>query len=278
MSGPSEIESEIVTSTGLVDIASLSAVDRSAIDMQIATAKRYPRSVEKSLKEAQTLACLDEETAETMFYTLERKGRNNEKTFISGPSVRLAEVMLYAWGNMRVDGDISAEEKTYVEGQGTCFDLEKNIAVRVKVRRGITTSAGKRYGTDMINVTANASVSLAIRNAIVRVIPRTYIDRLYEGARKAALGEGTMVQKRQNSFGWFQQNGMKPAQVFQVLGVKGMDDVGEEHILILKGLRNAIKEGETTVEKLLRTTDGESGAASLNEALKADAPPAPPTP
>ena len=41
----------------------LNAIDRASIDMQIATAKQYPRSITKSLREAMDLATLDEATA-----------------------------------------------------------------------------------------------------------------------------------------------------------------------------------------------------------------------
>ena len=59
----------------------LEAVDRASIDIQIATAKQYPRSVDKALKEALTLATLDEETAASMFYVLPRAGKRIEGPF-----------------------------------------------------------------------------------------------------------------------------------------------------------------------------------------------------
>lgn len=241
----------------------LEAVDRASIDMQIATAKQYPRSVDKSLKEALTLATLDEETAASMFYVLPRSGKK-----IEGPSARLAEVMAYSWGNLRVDADIVAEDRTTVTAMGTCFDLEKNVAIRVRVKRRITDRHGKRYGDDMIGVTSNAAISIALRNAVFKVIPAAMVRKVYSEARQASIGKaGTITQKRQNALEWFAKAGVSEAEVFAVLEVRGLDDIGAEELITLRGLRTAIKDGETTVEKVFRDTDTGEGASELNDAL-----------
>lgn len=271
-------ETETVESLPIVNAAmALSAAERGAIDIQITTAKQYPRSVDKALKEALTLATMDEVTAESMFYTLERKEKN-ERKFISGPSVRLAEVLAYAWTNLRVDGDIESEDGRFVNAVGTCFDLERNVAMRTRTRRRITNKNGVRYGDDMVAVTANAAVSLAVRNAIVRVIPRVFVDRIYNEARRAALGDAkTMSSKRQNGLAWFRTHGATDAQVFALLNVKGIDDVGEEQYLTLRGLMNSVKEGATTIEQLFRAPTSD-GTADLNAALGINKPAASATP
>lgn len=257
-----EIEVEVLN---LADGAgALTAVDRASIDMQIATAKQWPRVVSTSLKEALTLATLDEATAESMFYAMPRGGKTLE-----GPSARLAEVMAYAWGNLRVDADIVAEDKTTVTAMGTCFDLEKNVAIRVRVKRRITDSRGKRYNEDMIGVTSMAAISIALRNSVFKVIPRAFVDRIYVEARKASLGKaGTMTQKRTNALQWFSKAGIKNEQVFALLGVKDVDDIGEDEYITLRGLLNAIKDGETSIESVFRPVDKSDGVADLNEALK----------
>lgn len=242
----------------------LSAVDRAAIDIQVATAKQYPRSVDKALKEALTLATLDEDTAASMFYALPRGGKT-----IEGPSARLAEVMTYAWGNLRADADIVAEDRTHVTAMGTCFDVERNIAVRVRVKRRITDRHGRRYNEDMIGVTANAAISIALRNAVFKVVPMAFVRRIYGAARKASLGEaGTITQKRQKALEWFANAGVKDAQVFDVLGVKGLDDIGEDELITLRGFVTALKDGDTTIEQVFRRHDVSDGAGELNDALE----------
>ncbi len=234
-------------------ITTLAAVDRAAIDVQVATAKRYPRTTSKSLDEALSLATLDEETAASCFYVLPRAGKQ-----IEGPSARLAEIMAYTWGNLRVDADIVGEDKTHVTAMGTCFDLEKNVAVRVRVRRRITDRHGNRYNEDMIGVTSNAAISIALRNAIFKVVPAALTQRIYQAARKASIGEaGTMVQTRQNAIAWFAKAGIVKEKLFELLGVQGLDDIGQDELITLRGFMTALKDGETTVEYILRSLDQE---------------------
>jgi hypothetical protein len=257
----------------LDNAVAMRAVDRAAIDSQVATAKEYPRSVDKCLKAARSLATLDQDTAESMFYTLER-GKGKDKKFITGPSVRLAEVMAYSWGNLRVDAAIESEDRTHLTAVGTCFDVEKNVAVRVRVRRRCTTKQGHKYGDDMMTMTANAAIAIARRNAIVAVIPRVYIEKLFAEAQQAALGKGTIAERRQRALKWFGQLGMKQEQVFQILGVNGIEDVDDAKLIVLTGLKTAIQDGETTVEKLLKgdETEDATATASLNTSLGVDAP------
>ena len=275
-------EVEIGSVALLESSTAMTAVDRAQIDVQVATAKAYPRSVSEALKEAISLATLDVDTAESMYYTLRRRDADGSTKLISGPSVRLAEVMAYSWKNLRVDADIVGEDATMITAMGTCFDIERNVAIRTRVKRRITTKSGKRYGDDMISTTANAALSIAMRNAVVRTIPRVFVDQIYNKARKAALGEeGTMSQKRVNALAWFKSQGASSAQVFALLNVKGIDDIGEEEYLNLRGLMNSLREGQTTVEQMFRSAEVEGAAADLNakmNAPKVDAPAAPAAP
>jgi len=211
------------------------------------------------------LATMDEDTAASMFYVLPRSGKK-----IEGPSARLAEVMTYSWQNLRAEADVIDTDGKYVTAMGTCFDMERNVAVRVRVKRRITDKNGVRYNDDMIAVTSNAATSIALRNAVFKVIPQALTKRIYEAARKASIGQGgTMTQKRQNALAMFVKMGFKEAQVFELLGVRGIDDIGEDELISLRGTMTALKDGETTVEQLLSKSRVESdGAAELNEAVK----------
>lgn len=256
---------ELETVELLTGSEALAAVDRAGVDAQVATAKRYPRSIDRALKEALTLATLDEDTAGSMFYSLPRDGKH-----IEGPSARLAEVMAYSWGNLRADADIVAEDRQYVTAMGTCFDCEKNVAVRVRVKRRITDKRGRRYSDDMVVVTSNAAISIALRNAVFKVIPQAFVRRIYQEARRASLGKGgTIAQKRQNAMGWFAKVGLDEPTVCGLLNVRGLDDIGEDELITLRGLRTALQEGDTTVEELLAPKVDAEATNELNEAIKA---------
>ncbi len=264
--GAGEPEVQVHSGLQLMDQGALSAVERASIDVQITTAKAYPRSVTGALREAESLACLDEVTAAGMFYTLKRAGKN-----IMGPSTRLAEVVAGAWGNLRVDAGVESADRTHITAVATCFDLEKNVAIRVRVQRRITNSSGQRYNDDMIGTTGNAATSIALRNAVFRVVPRVFVDRLDLLARQASTGKGTLQEKRSNALAHFQKLGVTEAEVLAFVGCRGWDDVGLDEIVQLSGAKSSIKDGEATVEELFRPKAESQAAQGLGADLKASA-------
>jgi hypothetical protein len=239
---------EEVRQIDVVDAGALTQLARGEIDIQIATAKRYPRSIATFKKQALEMATLDEETAESMFYALPRGGKT-----IEGPSVRLAEIVASAWGNLRSGARVTDVGDRHLVSQGTAFDLEKNFAVQMEVRRRITNKSGKRYDDDMIGVTSNAACSIAFRESIFKVVPRAYVRSIYEMAKRVAVGEGQpMGARRERAFEFFKKLGATPEQVLKMLGVSGIDDVNTDHLVILSGLRTAIKDGDTSLEDAFR--------------------------
>ena len=158
------------------EIAVMSPATRAEVDIQVATAKRFPRSIKAFNRQAMEMATFNEDVAAGCIYALPRGGKP-----IEGPSVRLAEIVLAAWGNVRADArviDVGAKEIT---AEGMCWDLEKNIAIRVQVKRRITDKNGSRYNDDMIVVTGNAACSIALRNAVFKVIPMALARHLPRG-------------------------------------------------------------------------------------------------
>jgi hypothetical protein len=267
-------EEGVIEATELVPVsgaAALEAVDRAAIDVQISTAKAYPRSVESFRREALELATLDEETAASCFYAIPRAGKT-----VEGPSVRLAEIAAYSWGNIRVDARIQAVEEDRVVAVGTAFDAERNSGSRVEIPRSILDRNGKRYKADMINVTCRAAIAIARREAILAVIPRAYVNPIYHAARKASLGEGgTMEQKRQKALAWFAKLGVSEERVYHALQIKGLADLGEDELITLRGIMTAIRDGETTAEQAFPRPGsvGNEDSKELNELLRKGAAP-----
>lgn len=250
-----------------IDHAALGAVERAGIDMQISTAKAYPRSVDKALKLAQSLACLDAKTAAGMFYTIKRSGKK-----IMGPSTRLAEIVASCWGNLRIDAGVESADATHITAVATCFDLETNVAVRIRTQRRITTSEGKRYNDDMIVTTGNAATSIALRNSVFRVVPRVFVDRLDQMARVASTGKGTLEEKRAGAKKHFANLGVTDAELLAFVGVRGWDDVSLEQVIELQGAATAIKDQVSTVDELFRPEKQSAGAAAMNAAAQGQEP------
>lgn len=247
--GDEPIEGEVVEASEVSAGAMMATLNKAEIDTQIATARRYPRVITAFREEAMALATLDEETAGSMFYALKRGGKT-----IEGPSVRLAEIAGSSWGHMRYGARVVDIDRRFVTAQGMAFDVQKNVAVAFEVKRRITNSSNVTYSDDMIGVTANAAMSIALRNAIFKVIPFAFVKPIYEAAKLASLGKGvTMEQRRQRALGWFtEKQAAKPEDVFRFLSRKGPDDITIEDLTILQGLRTAIMDGETSWVQALR--------------------------
>lgn len=137
----------------------LQASNRADIDAQVATAHAYPRNIQKVLNNIETLATMDRETAEDCFYVLRRKDRNGNDSVIEGLSVRMAEIIANAWGNLRVATRIVGNDGRMITAQAICHDLETNVAVCKEVKRSIVTKTGNTFSQDMQVVTGNAASS-----------------------------------------------------------------------------------------------------------------------
>src|SRR5262249_10254376 len=99
-------DGDVVETGGLALLENSTAVSltRDELDVQITTARQFPRNVKAVVSKITALATLDEETAQECLYALVRgkkkkkkKGNNaaegdRENKPIEGPSIRLAEI------------------------------------------------------------------------------------------------------------------------------------------------------------------------------------------
>jgi hypothetical protein len=249
------------------DIGTLAVLNKSEIDQQIATARRFPRSIVNFRKEALQLATLDEQTAAECIYALPRAGKT-----IEGPSARFAEIVNYAWGNTRAGARVVAEDEEFVTSQGLFYDLEKNTAISYEVKRRIVDSRNKRYNADMIGTTSNAASSIGLRNAILKGIPKALWNPIYKSARAVVAGDvRTLVSRRDEAIKAFAIFGVTPEMIFATLGVNGVQDVSIDHLVILKGILTAIQEGDTTPEQAFsQQTVADHKAHQASQATAAD--------
>ena len=228
----------------------LSALNRSEVDIQIATAKQYPRDLQATLNKIATYATLDQETAEECFYVLRRKGAGGQETIIEGLSVRMAEIIAGAWGNLRVATRIIGNDGRMITAQAVCHDLESNLAVSKEVKRRITDRNGRTFSEDMQVVTGNAAAAIAFRNAVLAVIPKAVTKKVITEVKRVALGQSIdLEQSRQNLMAYFNRIGVTREQLFFYLGVKTSEAIDKQMIFELRATATAIKEGTTSVEE-----------------------------
>jgi hypothetical protein len=229
----------------MVEASTVELLNRSEIDQQIATAHKFPRSIKAFRNEALQMVTLSESVAQECIYALPRDGK-----VIEGPSARFAEVVASAWGNSRAGARVVSDQGEFVTAQGVFHDLEKNVAITYEVQRRIVDKNGRRYKPDMIGVTANAACSIALRNAILKGVPKAFWSDMYEAARAVVMGDfKTLANRRAEAIKAFQAYGVSDAQIFATLGVSGIEDIGLEKLATLRGILTAIKDGDTTPEQ-----------------------------
>lgn len=249
----------------------LSAINRAEVDIQIATAKQYPRDIARVLNQIKTYATMDMETAEDCFYAL-RRGRGSDAQVIEGVSVRLAEIIAGAWGNLRVQTRIIGNDGRTITAQGVCHDLETNLAVSVETKRRITDKSGRTYSEDMQVVTGNAASAIAFRNAVLKVVPKAVTKKVINEIRAVALGQSIDLEtRRQRLVGYFAQIGVTQSELLTYCGVKSVDQIDTEMVFELRGLANAIKEGTTTVKDTFKANTADSSKIAAEVKGKSEA-------
>lgn len=254
-----------------VEPSSLNVIARAEIDSQISTAKQYPRQLSKVKGDMMNFATLDEETAQSCFYSVPRGGKN-----IQGPSVRLAEIAVSCYRNIRVGSrvieTVTKGENPHVVVQSVCHDLEMNVAVTVEKRRRIVGKKDWKNGghkpidEDDITLASNSGAAIAFRDAVFKVIPGALIKPVFEQAKKVAIGDvKTLGDRRAKSIEAFAKMGIEKARVLARLDKKSIEDVTLEDLETLLGLYNAIKEGHVTIEESFPAVDATPKAPVFNE-------------
>lgn len=245
----------------------IESIARAEIDIQIATAKRYPRSLAKFHRDAIDMATVSEEVAASLEYQLSRRSGEGGKSKIIGPSVRLAEIVAACFGNIRVSSQFIGyvDDGKAVLVRATAHDLERNNFCSREVVRPCVRSDGKtRYSRDMLVVTINAAAAIAMRNAIFAVVPRSLLSPIIDAAHKLLAGdEKSLAAKRAAMLKHFASLGVTEQRLCGALGYDGIADIGADGLLELRRIATSIRDGEQNVAELFPVE-----ARSIADAVK----------
>jgi hypothetical protein len=242
----------------IVAPSALESLTRAEIDTSIATAHRFPRSIDTFLKRAESLATITPEIAASLEYA---KPVGGEK--VKGPSARLAEIVAATYGNLRVQARVIAETATEVVAQGIAHDLESNVAHSTEVTVSLLKRDGTRIKADQIATTRAAACSKARRNAIFLAVPLAIVQPIIDAAKRVAAGDAkTLPERRKATLDWFQEKGVKRAAIFDWLGVKAEADIDLDKMSDLIAAKNTAKEEGVDLATLFARTDDPKASAS----------------
>lgn len=232
-------------------VIQMDAIEKANVDVQVSTAKQFPRNVTRAIQNSIVMATIDPDTAQMMRYALTRGGK-----IITGPSVHLAKLIVSNWGNIRAEAKVVQITDSQVVSRGTCWDLENNVATAIEVRRNIKSKNGQRFSDDMITVAGNAANSIAFRNAVFSVIPKAVTDKVYKAAHECIKGdlsdEAKLLQKRTNCLKFFNDEyGITEEEVIKLCGKQTVNQIKADEIALMLGIYQSLKDGDTTVEEVM---------------------------
>ncbi len=227
------VEAEVLpATTDPGDVQLYRASEAAALDVQVATARAYPRSIVKFEKGLEAMALRTRAIADDCTYAVPKGGQK-----IIGPSVRLAEMIQCNYQNLVVEAGFLEEGARHVIAVGTCRDLENNNANRIQVTRPIIGKGGKRYPSHMVETTIAAAISIARRNAIIATVPRPLWDPCWHKAKLLAIGADghtPFAQRVDEAFAALLKLGAEEANILSYLGAEGRAEVGVDDIVALR--------------------------------------------
>lgn len=258
----------------------IALITKAEIDSLIFRAQQQPRSLKLFVNEALTMATISEDIADSCVYALPRAGKTLE-----GPSVRLAEIVAAAYGNLRTGARVIYNDGKTITAQGIVHDLQKNILHTEEVQRSIlqhewipdperpgkNKKSGKMVtmNEDMQVIAGRAACAIAYRNAIFKVVPAALIQDIYEKVKSTAKGTiETLGARREKAVKYFTDQGIKPEQIFTVLEVKGIEDIDLDKFAVLRGMCSAHRNGEATLDGIFTAPDAKAKADAATKAAE----------
>jgi hypothetical protein len=248
-------------------------IARAELDTQISTAKAYPRDTNQSIEYALQLATMDEATAQSCFYCLPRKEKDGTKKEIRGASIRLAEIVMCAWGNIHVATRVVENDGKHITAESVAWDLQSNVKSVMQNKVSIWFGAkdgkgGYQANADMQTVLSNAASAKALRNAIFKVVPKALVDRVLEKAMTFAVGDQkTVNSKVADVFDKLTKMGIDKDKILQYYGRNSISEITVEDFKSLIGVGTAIKEGHIKIEECFEIEKDSSSTLSAAEKI-----------
>jgi hypothetical protein len=228
-----------------MSLGSVSVEEKRAIEearAKILIAKHCPRrfaEVHETIKEA----CSRPSLAQRAFYSYPKGGQT-----VSGASIRLAEELARAMGNIEYGIRELSQDGGKSEMQAFCWDLERNLmsTQTFTVKHEIGTKNGPKKltdGRDIYELTANMG-SRRLRSRILAIIPPDLLDFAIDECKRTLAGQIS---------GSFKDNLIRLQDAFSAIGVsramlesnrnKKIEAFLPEDVVELRGVYNSIKDG-----------------------------------
>lgn len=226
------------------------AETRANIDLQVSTAKKYPRNIRVVMQNILFYATQNIDDAQDCFYSIVKDGK-----IIRGSTIRLAEIIASCYGNLRASSKVLSNDGKTITAQGICWDLENNVAYCIEVKQSVTDNSGNTLPEDLQMIVINKACSIAIRNAIFKCVPLTFTSRIQNDIKIFAFGDKTgFISNRNEIIEYFTKQGVSVKDLLSLFNKTDINDLSVEDIFDLRGLQTAIKHGYTTISSMFHVS------------------------
>ena len=244
MSDNQELDVIVETNT------SLEQIERAQYDVAVATAHKYPRNIERFIKEAVAVVKLDQETAEACIFRRPVGKKDGREEYAEGLSVRMAEIVAAFYGNIVYGSMIIEQTDRFVKARGQARDIQRNVTSSCEVVESTVTKNGQPFSERMRIVVAKSALSKARRDALFQVVPRALCKPIESAARQVITGsQKPLSERRAAVVSWIAKTSIAPARVWSALGITNETGLNDDELLTLQGIRTAIKDGEMTIDE-----------------------------
>ena len=222
---------------------------KSVAEIQAAylVAKKMPRD-EYECSMNIVKSCRRPSLADQAMYAYPRGGQ-----LVTGPSIRLAEVLAQKWKNIRVGIEVISQTPEKTEALAYANDMENNFRVDAgfTVVHQRTTKKGVKRLTDERDIRELVSNigSRHLRQCILRVIPGDVVEAAIEQCKKTQASSDVPIEERiKKMVTAFDEIGVNVEMLEQRLGHKLSATIATE-IVTLISIYNSIKNGMATREQ-----------------------------
>lgn len=244
-----------------------------SIQAAVLMARKFPREQTVCWNKIMS-ACKRKALADTAVYEYPQGGQ-----MVSGPSIRLAEVIAQCWGNLDYGIKELSQENGASELDSYCWDLETNVrkSITFKVKHERHSKKGVKSLTDprdIYETIANVGTR-RMRNAILAVIPRDVVEAALAQCEKtmAGTGEGPIQDRIRAMAQAFEENFQVTVAMIEARLKHKIDATTERELIAMRKIYNSLKDGMADRSQFFDVDPTQAGdAAALNQRFSGKTP------
>lgn len=235
---------------------------------QVFMAKQFPRNyfdAERRIIDA----CKRPSLAKTSMYSFPRGG-----TKVTGPSIRMAEVLAQNWGNLSY-GIVELEQRNGESvAKAYCWDLETNVRQEkvFVVKHAIMARGSMKQLTDPRDIYERVASDGArrLRACILGVIPGDVVEMAVEECEKTLAGQnkGPLKDRAFAALNAFKEHYKVTVEMVEKKFGYNVASFTEIDVVELGKIYTSLKDGMSKVEDWFSKSDAKEQPSSLGDAFK----------